>query len=74
MVLVAGNAMVGLAQERSPKTGWGDQEVVESAKASVAPDLQSLFDRSNRAAPVMEFNSIIEGSRTIARDTTRTNA
>jgi tetratricopeptide (TPR) repeat protein len=74
MVLVAGSAAGGFGQERSPKTGWDDSEVVEASKASVASDLQSLFDRSNRAATVMEFNSIVEGSRTIARDTTRTNA
>ncbi|MFO0014881.1 MAG: tetratricopeptide repeat protein [Planctomycetota bacterium] len=64
----------GLAQQGTPKTGWGDKEVVEPVKADVAPDLQALFDRSNKATSVIEFNSIVEGSRTIAKDTTRTVA
>ena len=74
-VVIAGCAVSGVAQERTPRTGWGDRaEVVEPAKAGVAPDLQSLFDRSGHAASVIEFNSIVEGSRTIAKDTTRSLA
>jgi tetratricopeptide (TPR) repeat protein len=68
-------AVTGFSQERTPRTGWGDKaEVVEPAKTGVATDLQALFNRSSRAASVIEFNNIIEGSRTIAKDTTRSIA
>lgn len=75
LAFIVGCTVVGFAQDRTPKTGWGDKaEVVEPAQAGVAPDLQALFDRSKRAGSVIEFNSIIEGSRTIAKDTTRSVA
>jgi len=75
LVFMAGSSATGFSQERMPRTGWGDKaEVVEPADTGVAPDLQALFDRSNRAASVIEFNNIIEGSRTIAKDTTRSIA
>jgi tetratricopeptide (TPR) repeat protein len=70
-ILVAIHPIFGVAQERTPKTGWSEREVVEAVQSDVAPDLQSLFDRSNRASSVMDYNSIIEGGRTIAKDTTR---
>lgn len=74
LFIVAIFPLRGLAQQRQPKTGWADPEQVESVKVDIAPDLQSLFSRSNRATTVIEFNSIIEGSRTIAKDTTRSTA
>jgi tetratricopeptide (TPR) repeat protein len=74
MVIVAACAVVGLAQDRTPKTGWGDPEVVEPAAVGVASDLQNLFDRSGRAESVIDYNTIVEGCRTIARDSTRTES
>jgi tetratricopeptide (TPR) repeat protein len=68
------SAISSWAQDRTPRTGWGDQETVESATTDIAPDLQSLFDRSTRANSVIEFNSVVEGCRTIAKDTTRSAA
>lgn len=62
------------AQERSPRTGWDDKEAAEERSPNVAGDLQALYDRSAQANTVMELNSIIEGCRGIAKDTTRPDA
>jgi hypothetical protein len=45
MVLVAGSAAGGFGQERSPKTGWDDSEVVEASKAS--PTAKGINNASN---------------------------
>jgi Flp pilus assembly protein TadD len=69
-VLPAGTAH---GQERAPRSGWDDARPVQAKPVTpkIAPDLQALYDRSASAVAVKDFNSIVEGCRTLAGDTTR---
>jgi len=60
------NGTPGLAR-RSPEK----LETADQPEEKIAADLQSLYDRSQKANSVIEFNSVIESCRTIMGDSTR---
>jgi tetratricopeptide (TPR) repeat protein len=54
-----------------PKRSNDANEPNQSADEPIAADLQAIYDRSQKANSVIEYNSVIEGCRNVMGDSTR---